>query len=105
MDKLDKWKFGQKNKAIHSVLHGMAHTDGEIENRFKLMEDETTERIASKFTSEGYPTAKINEKAHLALRCVEDFAHEYVYDSHDYIEYATMKTLTIKMLKNLFENE
>ena len=96
-------KVHQKNKAIHSVLHGMAHTDEEIERRFKAMEDEITDRIASRLTAEDYPADKINEKAHLALRCVEDFAHEYIYDAHEYISYPEMKTLTVKMLKSLFE--
>lgn len=98
-------KVHQDNKAIHSALHGMAHTDEGIENSFKRMENETTKRIAARLTAEGYPSDRINEKAHLALRCVEDFAHEYVYDAHDYIEYDAMKKLTIEMLNNLFETE
>ena len=37
------------------------------------------------------------------LRSTYRFAHEYIYDHHEYLSYTQMKDLLVKMLKHIFE--
>ena len=95
----------KNNAEIHAALHSLTHSDEEVNERFLELENEMTEKIAEKLIEGGYPAENINEKVHLAIRCVQDFAHECIYDHHDYISYPVMKDLLVGMLEHLFENK
>lgn len=92
-----------KNAAIHATLHSLTNSDDKINAAFTEMENAMTMRLSDRLIAEGYPAEHLQEKVHLAIRCVQDFAHERVYDHHDYIDYNAMKTLLVEMLTRLFE--
>ena len=43
------------------------------------------------------------EKVHLAMNLIQSYAHESIYDKHDYIDYSAMKDAVIKSLVLLFQ--
>ncbi len=93
----------KNNAAIHATLHSLTHSDQAVNDRFLELENKMTMRLSQRLTESGYPQEGVYEKVHLAIRCVQDFAHESVYDNHDYISYDRMKGLLVGMLKHLFE--
>ncbi len=95
-------KMHKSNAAIHEALHSLSHTDDEVRKRFTALEDEMTRRIAERLVSCGVSSDGINEKVHLAIQTVQTYAHECVYDKHDYLSYPKMRFLAIDMLKYLF---
>lgn len=92
----------KSNAAIHEALHSLSHTDDEVRERFTMLEDEMTRRISEKLISCGVSADGINEKVHLAIQTVQTYAHECVYDKHDYLSYQKMRVIAIDMLKYLF---
>ncbi len=96
-------KTHKENAAIHATLHSLTHSDPTVGERFTELENEMTMRIADRFIAGGYSPINIYEKVHLTIRCVQDFAHECVYDDHDYLSYPAMKDLMVLMLQKLFE--
>lgn len=92
----------KSNAAIHEALHSLSHTDDEVRERFTMLEDEMTRRISEKLISCGVSADGINEKVHLAIQTVQTYAHECVYDKHNYLSYQKMRVIAIDMLKYLF---
>lgn len=90
------------NAAIHEALHALSHTDEAVQQKFLSIEDNLTNRIAEQFAHCGYPTAGLTEKVHLAIQTVQTYAHECVFDKHEYIDYSVLRTHVVNMLKNLF---
>ena len=72
-------------------------------NEFMRIEDDLTVKITEKLSSLGLTFTNPTEKVHLALGIVQNFAHESVFDKHDYIDYVAMKNLVIEILINLFK--
>ena len=91
------------NAEIHASLHSLTRSDSEVNARFIELENDMTLRISERLVLSGYSSVNVHEKVHLAIRCVQDFAHECIYDNHDYLDYTAMRELTVKMLKYLFE--
>ena len=40
----------------------------------------------------------LEEKVHLAMNLIQSYAHESIYDKHDYIDYNAMKESVIQTL-------
>ncbi len=93
----------QDNSAIHAALHSLTHSDELVKKRFTELENEMTIRVAECLEKGGYRSEDLKEKVHLAMRCIQDFAHEYIYDHHEYLSYPQMKNLLVEMLKRLFD--
>lgn len=91
----------KKNAKIHEALHALTHTDEEISTQFIQLEDEITLKIASRLTDMGFLKNDANEKVHFAMDLLQSFAHEYVYDHHEYIDYDVMKKLVIRTVTAL----
>lgn len=94
----------KKNEAIHEALHSLSHTDEAVRLRFVDLEDEMTESLVDKLVSCGVQKNNLTEKVHLAIKTVEFYAHEFVYDKHDYLSYPDLRLIVIKTLKNLFHS-
>lgn len=92
----------KKNAAIHEALHAMTHTDEAVRRRFLKLEDLMNERLTEKLRDCDLPQDGLKEKVHIAIKTIESYAHECVYDKHGYISYPAMKKLIGGMLKNLF---
>ncbi len=90
------------NSAIHAALHSLTYSDEIVNERFMELEDEMTLRVADCLEKSGYQPEYLKEKVHLAMRCIQDFAHEYIYDHHEYLSYPKMKELLVEMLKHIF---
>ena len=93
------------NSAIHAALHSLTYSDEIVNARFTELENEMTVRVTDCLEKGGYQTENLKEKVHLTMRCIQDFAHECIYDHHDYLSYPQMKNLLVKMLKELFSTE
>ena len=92
-----------KNAAIHATLHSLTNSDEKVNDAFIELENSMTMRLSARLIEEGFPAEHLNEKVHLAIRSIQDYAHECVYDHHDYIDYPAMKELLVEMLTHLFE--
>ena len=44
----------------------------------------------------------INEKVHFSMGILQDFAHEFIYDKHEYIDYTIMRNMVNDTIINLF---
>ena len=89
---------------MHEALHSLTSTDEAVNNEFIRLEDNLTINVTEKFKALGWNLEDATEKVHLALDIVQSFAHESVFDKHDYINYSVMKNLVKEILIDLFKN-
>ena len=94
----------QENAQMHTTLHSLTGTDEEVNRRFVELEDNLTKQIAEKLTALGLKISNLNEKIHLAMNVIQSFAHESVYDMHEYIDYPAMQKIVCQLLVNLFKS-
>ena len=92
----------RENKAMHRTLHALTAEDELVAARFASLEEEMTRWLSEKLVSLGYPAEKVFEKVHTAIIVVQSFAHEEVYDHHDYIHYDEMRRIVTDMLISIF---
>ncbi len=92
----------KSNANIHEALHSMSHSDKDVNDRFIALEDEITLKIAQTLVSLGVECDHINEKIHFTMDIVQSFSHEYVYDSHPYINYGDMRKIVQDTIVSLF---
>lgn len=92
----------KKNSKIHEVLHSLTPVDDLVRKAFIDQEDMITEKFAQKLSEHGAKTQGLNEKVHLSMNVIQSFCHEYVFDSHSYIDYDYMKTLVCNIIIGLF---
>lgn len=93
----------RKNANLHNILHSLAVVDEGINAEFLSLEKHITLSAAEKFTSLGYRAEHLEEKIHVAMNLIQSFAHEAIYDQHDYLDYAVMRREVVNMLVKLFE--
>ena len=94
----------KNNAAIHEALHSLTSTDEAVGNKFLELEKDMTVNIVDALTLRGYASDALYEKVHLAMETIQSYAHECVYDLHDYIDYDKMRSNVIKMLLSLFNS-
>ena len=97
-------KSHKNNAKMHEALHSLTSTDEAVNNEFMLIEDQLTINITEKLSVLGINIKNDTERVHLALGIVQNFAHEVIFDKHDYIDYDIMKDLVKTILINLFNN-
>ena len=95
-------KTHKKNAKMHETLHSLTPTDEAVNMQFIDLEDKITLEIADKLKSIGIKTENAHEKIHFAMDIVQSFAHEYVFDKHEYIDYIVMRDIVTKSLTDLF---
>ena len=95
-------KTHKKNAKMHEALHSLTPTDEVINMQFIDLEDKITLEIADKLKSIGITPDNPHEKIHFAMDIVQSFAHEYVFDKHEYIDYIVMRDIVTKTLTDLF---
>lgn len=93
----------KKNAKIHEALHSLTHTDEAVNAKFIALEDDITEQFSNKFAGIGFPPEGLQEKVHLAMNVIQSFAHEYIYDKHEYIDYEKMRADVTRILIELFK--
>ena len=93
-----------KNANLHNILHALADTQEDINEEFMGLEDRVTKTSAAKLKEVGLDIPNITEKVHIAMNLVQSFAHEYLYDKHDYIDYEAMKQNVKNCLVALLNN-
>lgn len=95
-------KTHKKNAKMHETLHSLTPTDEVVNMQFIELEDKITLEIADKLNAIGLKVENANEKIHFAMDIVQSFAHEYVFDKHEYIDYIVMRDIVTKTLTDLF---
>lgn len=95
-------KMHKENEKIHNTLHSLATSDETVNGEFMDLEGKITENIAIRLKNLGVTLDGLNERVHLAMNLIQSFAHEYVFDNHDYIDYKQMRKFVEKTLINLF---
>ena len=96
-------KTHKKHAKMHETLHSLAGSDEAVNAQFIALEDDITVKIADKLISLNENADNINEKIHLSMDIIQSFAHEYVFDKHDYIDYLVMKDMVVKTIVSLFK--
>lgn len=96
-------KSHKKNRKMHEALHSLASSDETVNSEFIALEDKITEKFAQKLASLGVNLNSPLEKIHFAMDIIQSFAHEFVFDKHDYIDYNIMKDMVIETVINLFK--
>lgn len=92
----------KKNAKLHEVLHSLTASDEAVSLQFLQLEDKITLRLYERMNGLGYGDNRLMEKIHIAMDVVQSYAHEFVYDKHDYLNYDAMRDEVIKMLVALF---
>ena len=87
---------------MHEALHSLSGTDEAVRNQFIALEDEVTVKIAERLSNLGVKLDNPMEKIHFSMDMVQSFSHEYIYDKHEYIDYAAMRDIVINSLSALF---
>ena len=91
-------KMHKQNANLHNILHSLAFTDRDINEEFLRLEDHITISASKKLRELGYNADHLEEKVHLAMNLIQSYAHESIYDKHDYIDYNAMKEDVIQTL-------
>ncbi len=92
----------KRNAKIHEALNSLTSTDEVVNKKFIDFEDNISSKIASKLNDLNISIINPNEKIHLAMNILQSFAHEYVFDKHEYINYDYLKSIVIKTIVSLF---
>jgi len=87
---------------LHNTLHSLAATDEAVNAEFIKLENSITMQMSEQLSALGVTVENMTEKVHLAMNLVQSFAHEYVFDSHSYINYSKMKETVCAILVSLF---
>ena len=95
-------KTHKQNRKMHEVLHSLASSDEAVNAKFIHLEDEITIKISKKLAELNVNVVNSVEKIHFAMDIVQSFAHEYVFDKHEYIDYIVMRDIVTKTLTDLF---
>lgn len=96
-------KIHKQNANLHNILHSLAFTESDINEEFLHLENHITISASKKLRELGFAPEHLEEKVHLAMNLIQSYAHESIYDKHDYIDYSAMKENVIRMLVYLFE--
>lgn len=92
----------QKSANLHNILHSLAFVNEDINEEFLHLEKHITVSAAQRLNEIGVTTERLEEKVHIAMNVIQDYAHEAIYDRHDYIDYDAMRKDVIKLLVSLF---
>ena len=96
-------KTHKKHAKMHEVLHSLSSTDEVVNSEFLALEDSITSKITDRLVSLGENKENLMEKIHFAMNIIQSFAHEYVFDKHEYIDYFAMREMVVLTLINLFK--
>ena len=96
-------KIHKSNSKIHEALHSLSSNDEAVNAKFMALEDKLTLEISNSLIKLGVNSDNINEKVHFAMGILQDFAHEFIYDKHDYIDYDFLRDMVKQTLINIFE--
>lgn len=91
------------NANMHKTLHALAANDEEVNAQFILLENDITRQVSQRLVSLGVNADDVAEKTHLAMNIVQSFAHEYVFDNHDYLDYKKMRLIVRNILVDLYK--
>ena len=94
-----------ENAHLHNALHALASGDGDVNVEFIKLENTITEKICDKLSALDENISSIKEKVHLAMNLIQSFAHESVFDKHEYLDYSEMKHIVIDTVVGLFESK
>ena len=95
-------KIHKRNNKIHEALHSLSGSDEAVNSKFIELEDNLTLKISQALINLGLASENIHEKVHFAMGILQDFAHEYVYDKHEYIDYFVMREMVCSMICKIF---
>lgn len=98
-------KTHKKKYKIHEALHSLAGSDKEVNAEFIALEDKLTSRFYERLSALGENTENLKEKIHFAMGTIQNYCHEYVFDKHDYIDYATLEKMVIEAVIHLFSEK
>lgn len=87
---------------LHNTLHSLASSDEAVDRQFLALEDSITKGLTAQLTESGVKVPNIAERIHLAINLVQSFAHEYVFDKHDYLDYVAMRQIVCDTIETLF---
>ncbi len=96
-------KAHEQNARLHNTLHSLAPTDETVNSTFIALENHISEKVTDILDKAGIKSEHTAEKIHLAMNLVQSFAHEYVFDNHDYIDYSAMHKIVSDTIVGLFE--
>ncbi len=96
-------KIHHTNANLHNILHSLADTQSDINDEFMALESEITIIGANKLKELGFKD-NLTDKVHLIMDIVQSFAHEFLYDKHDYINYENMKSLVCSCIIKILES-
>lgn len=95
-------KTHKRKSKIHETLHSLASSDEAVNAKFIALEDKLTLEIYEKLLNLGVEGEDLKEKIHFSMGIIQNFCHEYVFDSHPYIDYSAMRKMVNRTLINLF---
>lgn len=93
----------KKNANLHNILHSLAVVDEGINEEFLSLEKHITHSAAERFRALGIAAENLEEKIHIAMNLIQSYAHEAIYDKHDYLDYAVMRSRVVDILVDLFK--
>lgn len=93
----------RKNANLHNILHALAVVDDAINEEFLSLEKHITLAATQRFTELGFAQEGLSEKIHVAMNLIQSYAHEAIYDRHDYIDYAEMRKKVADILAFLLQ--
>ena len=81
----------------------MTPTDKAVNDKFMELERQVTLRIVQALRDCNYESDSLTEKVHFTMEMIQSFAHEAVFDKHEYIDYAKMRSIVVDLVLGLFK--
>ena len=94
-------KVHHSNANLHNILHSLADTHNDINVEFMELEKEISDLATDKLKELGFKEEHLADKVHLIMDLVQSYAHEYLYDKHDYIDYGFLCELVKANIVNI----
>lgn len=76
---------------LHNDLATLLNSENEIQNYYYFLEEDIVKNLEQLLKDNGIYFENMSEKIHIAFNLLEDYAHEKVFHSHDYIDYDILK--------------
>ena len=89
------------DKKAHQEISAMQHLDEDVEQIFKEAEINFAHKLYLLLKGKGFPEEKLQEKTHLIVNLIDNFAHEEAYHKHKTLNYEAMEDMIVFSILNI----
>ncbi len=89
---------------FHEELEGLRHSDSDVKNLYDKIENKAIQALYEKLPEHIRNSQNSKEKMYLAVGLMEHYCHMVMDDKYSGLDFAHMKSFTIKMTVDIFDS-